>query len=216
MDFKPIFDKAKEFVEFYYSTMEEFYGAKFSRRKIDLFHFCDSAYTRNYLAYSPFGQLFTPIGTIHVTPSYDILNTYDNEQLHARLIEKFNLVDIRPGFTYTFNDGRNGNYYHPMYCVPLDPNNPSLELPPPLFGESTLLAYHLRMKVVFREYESTLFNRYIWIRLGNDSGQLTEEQLPLMRDEFNKWQEEVSKTEDDVPFSKGTLKLLQREFLGYF
>ena len=210
MDFKPIFDKAKEFVEFYISVMEELLGEKLERHKFDLFDIRDTYYTRNHLVYSPPGQLFTPIRTLY-TPYRGKLNLLDKKQLNARLIEKFSLVDIRPDINVS-----GGEILYPLlYCVPLDPKQPGLELPPPLFGYTSMLtAYEPRMKAVFRRYDTALFNRYVWIRSGFEFGQFHGEQMHRMRDEFNKWQEEVSKIDDDVPFGKGTIELLRRKFLG--
>jgi len=213
MDFKPIFDKAKEFVEFYISVMEELSDKKLKRHRLSLFDF---EFTRNHLVYSERGQLYTPIGTLNIPSSCDIITSREREHLRTRLIEKFSLVVIRPGFSVTFNDGQGGSYKYPIYYVPLDPSKPSLELPSPLdvVPYDIMRAYQPRMKVVFREYDTTLFNRYIWIRSGIDFGQLPEEKKPRMRDEFNKWQEEVSKIDDDVPLRKGTKEILQRKFLG--
>jgi hypothetical protein len=198
MEYKPIYDKVMEFVEFSISVVEELSGEKLERGQ---WYFRYFETTRKHLVYSARGRLNTPFGSMCVP--YRYTSDADQRTLNARLVEKFNLVEIRPDFNRISNRCSGWTQYPPIYYVPLDPEQPDPELPPPderfISLGRTFEAYQPRMDSVFRRDESVLLNQYCKIKTGMEHPHLCLERASLVNNEFNKWRNEVAQVDDQIP-----------------
>jgi len=211
--YKPITDKAKEFIDFFIVKYKEIYDKQIYPSQFDFDR--DILATRTHLVYiTELGevQLCTPLGVIKIS-TRKLSSRKDIERFNKRLIERFGLVEIRPYFEY-YNRYINGStpLANVMYCVPID-SQPSLNLPPVL-NENNRDAYQPRLDSMFRISDRTLSTEYFRIKTGRDSPWLldmTEEELNNaveIREEYARWKDEMFGINDEIPPGRKAMEIL--------
>jgi len=221
--YKPIVDKAREFIAYFTEQVEEIWGKEI-KNKDKIGWALYGKPTRNHLVFairSVFAigsglpvsyELHTPIGTIFMKCHWWHCDGYTDELL-ARLMKRFGLVEIRPYFEYV-----NGNGEGALYYVPLDLKQPSLEFPLPIasFMDQPQIAYEPRMNVVFRKHGGWLADDYARMKIGDfdQESRASINEAQMLFAEYCAWQDEVSKFDDTIPFSEKTTKAFRVE-LGF-
>jgi hypothetical protein len=197
MEYKPIIDKAQEFIGFFNEARQKVSKKRFTPATLNNFDDGGITSSRNHLVYTTkYGfNLRTPIGTIAL-PGLWMLSIEQINQFNGMLIEKFRMIEV-------------GSEDYPMYLIPHDPNQPSLQLSLPPDADDTL-----RIRAVLRTNSYDMYVQYCKLRTGKKLWKLPLETLSVIRAEYMNWQEEVSKIDDTVPFTESTQKKLRSE-LGF-
>jgi hypothetical protein len=196
MDYKPIFDKVIEIIEFCTEAAEEILGKAPKHNRLN-FLVINSKFTRKYITYATIGRLYTPFGSIFI-PYFEMLNDDEVIQLNERLFRKFGFVrlwSLPPNNTWD------------MYCVPFDhklPEIPGIDASMLYWGQ--LDDTHQHASALYRENEDGLRGLYLKLKTGDAD---TCIHRPEIEDEFNKWLDEVSKVDDRIPFSLKTKRDFQ-------
>jgi len=206
MDYKPIIDKAQEFIGFYVKIQAEVLGKVHSCTELNVRR---GLTTRNHLVYSwDYGfRLNTPIGVIELPGRVSIR---DSELLNERLIETFGMIEIMPAYRK-----ENGNCMPATYCIPLDPKQPNLDLPPPSHSTDIIDSYQARLSVVYRISEDLLYYSYFKLITGENVWRLSGVEKLFCKsivDQYEAWREETSTVDDTIPFTDQTAESLRREF----
>ena len=197
MEYKPIIDKAREFIDFFNETLGKLSNNSIVRASLE-FDEALTRTTRDRLVYaSDYGFfLYTPIGTI-VLPGYWILSPNYVDRLNGMLVEKFGMIKVY-------------NNHKPLYCVPHDPNQPNL---PPLDANNAADEEY-RMHEIFRTSNYDTHIQYFKLRMGGYPPAPSDEGRKEIQIEYDNWQEEVSKVDNTIPFSVSTRMELRSE-LGF-
>jgi hypothetical protein len=211
--YRPIIDKAKEFIDFFIVKYEEIWVTKIDRTRLEV----DPAFTptRNHLAYGIEDKflLYTPLGVIEL-PGGGWVDKIRLEKLNKQLTERFGLIEIRPNFEYDddYDGDEDGDWdvsysicKYALYGIPID-SQQGFPLPPVLDDSDILIAYQPRMDAVFRLDDYTLSRAYYKLRMGYrtqwNTGHMSDETFTMLSGEYNKWKDEMIKVDDTIPIRK--------------
>jgi hypothetical protein len=218
--YRPIIDKAKEFIDFFIIKYEEICGVKINRRSWDISRMSET--TRNHLAYTAtelWFTLYTPLGVISLA-CVNHVSFENKERLNKCLIEKFGLIEIRPYFeyedtfvSYTASSDVEDDYLlseEAVYYIPTD-SQQNFTLPPVLNDPDMFIAYRPRMDSVFRQHSVPLQTLYFKLITGCDrwnTSLISNDKMSMIYEQFNMWLEEISKIDDTIPFGVQSMGIL--------
>jgi hypothetical protein len=203
-EYKPIVDKAKEFIDFFADVFAEIKKIENLKRRTLEASF-NGLTTRNHLIYIKGRLLYTPLGKIDI-PYHTCAGCSSIKgvrQLHERLVERFGLIEIRPEL----------DDYPGMYYVPLDPKQPSLDLPELIVSGDLDVIFKPRMDAVFRRDCNELYDDYVTLRLGGWAHSI-HLNLDDIFDEYHAWRCEVSLIDDSIPFENSVSEECLRALLS--